>query len=218
MLIEVWNHLFIFITSRSTCCILIYRFNYTCRIHFDAIIKTLEDFLKKIYLSLYCMVCVWEGVGNWTKTATHWLPQPLRASPCVVLVLLDYSTGAWGPSLSGICSHSSIFSLTSGLQTQSGVPRAPSAGLWLSLPQLYSNSLDLQLTDFLSTPSYIIVQSPTQSLEWHVWSTSSGNNNHAVHRSLSSGVSVYGNLLSFLLRCGTRPYERGTQWDSNSLV
>ena len=27
-----------------------------------------------------------------------------------------------------------------------------------------------------------------------------------------------GNLLSFLLRCGTRPYKRGTQWDSNSLV
>ena len=27
-----------------------------------------------------------------------------------------------------------------------------------------------------------------------------------------------GNLLSFLLRCGTRPYERGTQWDSNSLM
>ena len=29
-----------------------------------------------------------------------------------------------------------------------------------------------------------------------------------------------GNLLSFsfLLRCGTRPYERDTQWDSNTLV
>ena len=27
------------------------------------------------------------GVGNWTKTATYWPPQPLRASPCVVLVL-----------------------------------------------------------------------------------------------------------------------------------
>ena len=26
------------------------------------------------------------------------------------------------------------------------------------------------------------------------------------------------NLLSFLLRCSTRPYERGTQWDSNSFV
>ena len=30
--------------------------------------------------------------------------------------------------------------------------------------------------------------------------------------------SSVGNLLSFLLRCSTRPYERGTQWDSNSLV
>ena len=44
---------------------------------------------------------------------------------------------------------------------QSGVPKAPSAGWWLSLPHLVSNSSDLQLTDFLSTPSYIIVQSPT---------------------------------------------------------
>ena len=26
------------------------------------------------------------------------------------------------------------------------------------------------------------------------------------------------NLLSFLLRCGTRTYEWGTQWNSNSLV
>ena len=31
----------------------------------------------------------------------------------------------------------------------------------------------------------------TQSLEWHVWSSSSRNNCHAVHRSLSSGASVY---------------------------
>ena len=38
-----------------------------------------------------------------------------------------------------------------------------------SLTHLISNSSDLQLADFLSTPSYIIVQSPTQSLEWHVW-------------------------------------------------
>ena len=49
-----------------------------------------------------------------------------------------------------------------------GVPRAPSAGWWLFLPQLVTNLPDLQLSDFLSSPSYIIVQSPTQSLEWHV--------------------------------------------------
>ena len=57
----------------------------------------------------------------------------------------------------------------------------------------------LQLTGFLSSPSYIIVQSPTQSLEWHVWSSSSGNNCHAVHRSLSSGASVYECTMGFYL-------------------
>ena len=56
-----------------------------------------------------------------------------------------------------------------------------------------------KLTDFLSSPSYIIVQSPTQSLEWHVWSSSSGNNCHAVHRSLFSGASVYDCTVGFYL-------------------
>ena len=69
-------------------------------------------------------------------------------------------------------------------------------GCWLPLPHLVTNGSGLQtglvskLTDFQSSPSYMIVQSPTQSLEWHVWSSSSGNNCHAVHRSLSSGASV----------------------------
>ena len=47
-----------------------------------------------------------------------------------------------------------------GLQTALGVPRAPSAGWWLSLPHLVSNSSDLQLTEFLSSPSYMIVHRP----------------------------------------------------------
>ena len=38
-----------------------------------------------------------------------------------------------------------------------------------------------------STPT----QSPTRSLKSHVWSSSSGNNCHGVHRSLSSCASVY---------------------------
>ena len=66
-----------------------------------------------------------------------------------------------------------------------------------SLLHLVSNSSDLQLTDFLLSPSYIITQSPTQSLEWHVWLSSSGNNCHAVHRSLSSGASVYECTIGF---------------------
>ena len=83
-------------------------------------------------------------------------------------------------------------------------PGGPLCWVQFFLPHLVSNSSDLQLTDFLSSPSYIIVQLPTQylpmtghqdmslppSLEWHVWSSSSRNNCHAVHRSLSSGASV----------------------------
>ena len=91
----------------------------------------------------------------------------------------------------------------SGPQAPSGVPSASSAGWWLSLPHLDSNSSELQLTDFLSTPSYIIVQSPSQSptksLEWHVWSSSSRNNCHVVQRSLSSGASVYEYIMGFYL-------------------
>ena len=59
---------------------------------------------------------------------------------------------------------------------------------------LSPNSSISKLTDFLSSPIYIIVQSPTQyqpitgrrnvslppSLEWHVWSSSSGNNCHVI--------------------------------------
>ena len=47
-------------------------------------------------------------------------------------------------------------------------------------------------------------------------STLNGNSLKLVDKFTYLGSS--GNLLSFLLRCGTRPYERGTQWDSNSLV
>ena len=37
------------------------------------------------------------------------------------------------------------------------------------------------------------------SLEWHVWSSSSGNNCHAVHRSLSSGASLCDGTVRFFL-------------------
>ena len=111
---------------------------------------------------------VWEGVGNWTKTTTYW---PLQPPPDIA-----------------VCR-----SRSSGL-----LNRRPGAPLcWLSLPHFVINSSDFQLPDFLSSPSYIIVQSPTQSLEWHVWSSSSGNNCHAIHRSLSSGASVYECTMGF---------------------
>ena len=78
-----------------------------------------------------------------------------------------------------------------------GGPEAPSAGAGF----LYRI---LSPTDWISCAlSYITVHAhsislhnwPSEyalppSLEWHVWLSSSGNNCHAVHRSLSSGASV----------------------------
>ena len=83
-----------------------------------------------------------------------------------------------------------------------------------SYQQLISNCLTSVLTELYnsSTPT----QSPTRSLEWHVWSSSRGNNCHAVQRSLSSGVSVYECIMGFFVRrcpwCNC--YRRGnwTRW------
>ena len=166
--------------------------------------------------------------GSWrpNRTAIYWPPLLWPSALCFSFSWAAQQ-GAWGPSLSGTCSHSSIFTPTGLISklvggtgcpfcwvvafsttsyhqlirppTQSGVPKAPSAGWWLSLPQLASNSSVLQLPDFLSPPSYIIIQSPTQSLEWHVWLSSSGNNCHGVHKSLSSGASVYECTMGFYL-------------------
>ena len=58
---------------------LIYRFmhiyTYIYWILTDAMNKErAKTSLKNIYLSLYCNVYVWEGPGDWTKTAIYWPP------------------------------------------------------------------------------------------------------------------------------------------------
>ena len=156
-------------------------YTYTCRIQIDAIIKMSDIVLRKIYLSLYLKGwCVWEGVGDLTELQ-HIDPHSYCHQRCVFLVLLMFNRMPGG-----------------------------SAFYWLSLPHLVTNTPVLQVTDFQSSPSYIIVQSPTQSLEWHVWSSSSGNNCHAVHRSLSSGASVYECTMGFYLVafCQSNPPTR----------
>ena len=142
---------------------------------------------------------MWEGVGERTELQyidlhSYGHQRCLSRSPGL-LNRRPRGPLCWVRTFSTASCHQRVSKLLGG-------PRAPSAGWWLSLP-LVSNSSDLQLTDFLSSPSYIIVQSPTrsptQSLEWHVWSSSSGNNCHAVQRSLSSGASVYECIMSFYL-------------------
>ena len=121
---------------------------------------------------------MWEGVGDWTELQ-HFDSHSYGHQRCVFLVLQRCSTGDPGAQLS--------------------------AESRLSLPHLVNNGSGLQTNWLLVSPSYIIVKSPIQyllitshrdvslplSLEWRVWLSSSGNNCHAVHRSLSSGASVW---------------------------
>ena len=86
------------------------------------------------------------------------------------------------------------------LNRRPGGPGAQlSAGCWLSLPHLVINSSDLQLWLPVSTELYNSSIAHSISLEWPVWSSSSGNNCHAVHRSLSSGASMYDCTMRFYL-------------------
>ena len=56
-----------------------------------------------------------------------------------------------------------------------------------------------------STPPQLLLISSDRdvslplSLEWPLWSSSRGNNCHAVQRSLSSGASVYESIMGFFL-------------------
>ena len=111
--------------------------------------------------------------GSWrpNRTATYW-PPLLWPSALCLSSSPDAQPEARGPAFCWVLA----FSTTSCLQLG-----------WSP-----------KLTDFLSSPSCIIVQSPTQylpitghrdvslplSLGWHVWLSSGGNNCHAVHRSV----------------------------------
>ena len=145
--------------------------------------------------------------GSWrpNRTAIYWPPLlltphsywPPTLQRCVFLVLQGCSTGVPGVQLSAGWWLFLLHLITnfSGPQLNRG-PLRPGMDF---LPQLVSYSKSNCLTSVLtelynsSTPT----QSHTQSLEWHVWSSSSGNNCHAVQRSLTSGASDYECIMGF---------------------
>ena len=74
-------------------------------------IKTSDTVLRKIYLSLFWKGCVWEGVGNRTELR-HIDPHSIGPNRVYFPFSWAAQPGTWGPSLSGTCSHSIIFSPT----------------------------------------------------------------------------------------------------------
>ena len=138
---------------------------------------------------------MWKGVGDRTETAIFW-PPLLWLSALCLSCSPDAQPEAQRPTLLGDGFLYCISSATS-QDPNSSEPQGPFGLVWLFLPHVVYNSvwsrtatvLTSVLTELYnsSTPT----QSPTRSLEWPDWSSSSGNNCHAVHRSLFSGASVY---------------------------
>ena len=178
-----------------------------------------EDFFRKICTSHFivrvrkgCVGFYCERELETEQNCNILTPHSYGRQRCVFLVLQGCSTGSpalcWlsllhlitncSPKLHrgsrGPLRPSVAFPTTSYQQllwspTQSGAPRAPSA--WCGFPYHISSNSVQSPTELYNSST------PTQSLEWHVWSSSSGNNCHAVHRSLSSGASVYECTMGF---------------------
>ena len=171
--------------------------------HNDTVInrRRKTSLTKYMYLSLYCKgskrllkVCVWEGVGDRTETAIFW-PSLLWPSALYLSRSPDAQPEALGSTLLG-GGFLYCISSASSLDPNSSGPQAPLA--WCGFPchissitpsDLSLDCLTSVLTELYNSSSP--TQSPTRSLESNVGSSSSGNNCHAVQRSLSSGASVY---------------------------
>ena len=120
------------------------------------------------------------------------LTPSLMAVNVVFLVLQMLNRRPRGPLCWVMAFFTASNSNFSGLQLNRG-PRAPSA--WCGFPYHSSSitpsptltgTLTSVLTELYNSSSR--TQSPTRSLEWHDWSSSSGNNCHAVlpvHQSMS---------------------------------
>ena len=149
--------------------------------HNDTIIKTQEDFFRELCtFHFICNVCVWEGAGD--RTELQYIdPHSYGRQRCVFLVLLMLNRRPGGSAFCWVLA----FSTTSYQQL-----------LWTPTQSGASSPFGLMLYNELYNSS-TSTHSPTRSLEWYVWSSSSGNNCHAVQRSLSSGVSVYESIMGF---------------------
>ena len=139
--------------------------------------------------------------GRWWPNRTANIdPHSYGRQRCVFLVLQTAQPEAQRPTLLGDGFLYYILSATS-LDPNSSGPQRPQrpqrplrpgvAFFYHILSAIYLQLLLQLIRDPELYNSSTTTQSPTRSLEWHVWSSSSRNNCHAVHRSLSSGASVY---------------------------
>ena len=160
-----------------------------------------------MYLSLYCKGSkrvtqgfTVRGSRRPNRTGLYWPPTLIVVSVVSFSFSKAAQPEAQGPS--SLLDDGFLYCILSptGLHRGSRRPLRPGVAFPTTscLRRLWSPTVWLPvLTESYnsSTPT----QSPTQSLEWHVWLSSIGNNCHAVQRSLSSGASVYVCIMGFYL-------------------
>ena len=124
----------------------------SCRIiHNDTRIKgRVKTSLTKIYLSLYCNVCMWEGAGDQTELQ-YFDPHSYGRQRCVSRAAQPEAQGLRFLLSAGFLYH--ILSATLLDPNSSGGPESPFGLVWLSLPAISSLT---PTPDFLSWLSYII--------------------------------------------------------------
>ena len=168
--------------------------------HNDTIIKTQEDFFNKICTSHfiarvrkgYSRFACEEGVGGPNRNCNILTPTLMAVN----VVSFSFSRCSTGGPEGPLCWVMAFFTASYQHLLRTPIHQGPKP-LWpgVAFPTAYlhsnwnANCLPSVLTELYnsSTPT----QSPTGFLESHVRSSSSGNNCHAVHSSLSSGASVY---------------------------
>ena len=162
--------------------------------------RTSEDFFRKIYTSHFIVTFVCEREMETEQNCSILTPL-LWPSALYLSCSPDAQPEARG--LSFLLSAGFLYHILSptGLRNYRG-PRGPLQP-GVAFPTTSYQQLLWTPTHWLPVftelyNSWTPTQSPTQSLEWHVWSSSSGNNCHAVQRSLSSGASVYECIMGFL--------------------
>ena len=192
--LKKWEYLYSCVAFSYTC---------SCRIHTDAMNNrrtqtSLEKYCTSPFIARVrkglLKVCGWEGAEDQTELK-YFDPHSYGRQRCVFLVLLMLNWRPWGPLCWVLAFFTASYQQLLWSPNSMGVPEGPLGRVWLFLP-LSSITPSPTVTGTRTVLTSVLTElynssTPTRSLKSHVWSSSSGNNCHAVHRSLSSGASVY---------------------------
>ena len=155
-------------------------------------------YLSSLFVSFERVVQSLSVRGSWRPNITEiFWPRSYGRQRCVFLVLHGCSTGA----LAFLTKSRLSPQLYSPVSTGSLNPTDRNSTVLCSIRRPYI-TFKLSRGDMDTPPQLLPISSDRDvslplSLEWPVWSSSSGNNCHPVQSSLSSGASVYESIMEF---------------------